>query len=157
MDNPNRYAAILRIRQQTEDTEAQTLTGIRGEIHQAQRQRTELELTRQSTLDQAGASLREQFDAESIRGYYQYERHMAHLRDQKDADIRALRLKEEQQREVLEAATKQRRIAERLHGRRWERYRAYLRQQEQKILDETAIMYAARRVETPEPSAEEGL
>jgi len=68
MRNPNRYAAILRLRQQAENREAQALTAIRGHIQQAQRQRTALELARQSTLDQAGASLRERFDASDIRG-----------------------------------------------------------------------------------------
>ena len=137
------------------DREAQALTAIRGKINQAQQQRTSLELVRQSTLDQAGASLREQFDADAIRGYYQYERHIAHLRDQKDADIRALRNEEADQRAMLEAATRERRVAERLHERRWERYRAYLRQQEQKILDETATMYAARNTDVPDEQGQE--
>lgn len=156
MRNPNRYASILRLRQRAEDREAQALTAIRGHIHQAQRQRTSLELARQSTLEQAGASLREQFDASDIRGYYQYERHVAHLRDQKDAEIRELQQKESAQQALLETATKARRIAEKLHGRRWDRYRAYLRYEEQKIMDETATMYAARATRTPEPPVERG-
>jgi len=156
MRNPNRYAAILRLRQQAENREAQALTAIRGHIQQAQRQRTALELARQSTLDQAGASLRERFDASDIRGYYQYERHVMHLRDQKDADIRKLQQEESAQRTLLETATRERRIAEKLHERRWENYRAYLRYEEQKIMDETATMYVARATRSPESAAEWG-
>jgi flagellar export protein FliJ len=144
MRNPNRYAAILRIRERAEDREAQALAAIRAEIQRAQRQRTALELSRQSTLEQAGASLREHFDASDIRGYYQYERHVVFLRDQKDAEIRQLSVREAAQRAVLETATRERRVAEKLHERRWDAYRQFLRKEEQKFLDETATMYAAR-------------
>jgi len=156
MRDPDRYAAILRIRQQAEDREAQAMTAIRGRIQQTERQRTALELARQTTLDQAGATLRKHFDAGDIRGYYQYERHIAHLRDQKDADIRELQQQEAKQRAVLETATRERRIAEKLHGRRWEHYRAYLVREEQKQMDETATMYAARDSRLQRHPAERG-
>jgi flagellar export protein FliJ len=156
MRDPDRYAAILRIRQQLEDREAQALSLIRGNIEQTRRQRTALELSRQATLDQAGANLREHFDASDIRGYYQYERHVAHLRDQKDAEIRELQQREAEQRARLETATRERRVAEKLHGRRWARYRADLVREEQKILDETATMYAARAARLQDYPAERG-
>lgn len=156
MRNPNRYAAILRIRERAEDREAQALAAIRAEIQRAHRERTSLELARQLTLDQAGISLRDQFDASDIRGYYQYERHVVHLRDQKDAEIRQLEARESAQRAVLEYATRERRVAERLHQRRREAYHQYIRQVEQKILDEIATMYAARPNLNSAPASDEG-
>lgn len=144
MRNPNRYAAILRIRKQAEDRQAQVVSAVRQDILQAQRQRTSLELTRQAALESAGTSLRKQFDAEDIRGYYQYERHLAGLRDEKDAEIRALQRQEAEQLSVLELKTKGRRIAEKLHERRVGAYREFLRKDEQKRVDETATMYATR-------------
>lgn len=156
MPNPNRYASILRIRQQAEDRQAQSLVAIRQELDRAHRQRTSLEQARQSALEQAGATMRGHFDASDIRGYYQFERHIAHLRDEKDSEIQALRQHESEQQALLETATRNRRVAERLHGRRWERYRSYLREEERKILDETATMYAARARRAPGSAPERG-
>ena len=97
--------------------------------------------------------MRAQFDADEVRGYYQYERHVAHLRDRKDAEIRDLRQRETEELGKLEAATRSRRVAEKLHVRRHAAYRAHRRHMEQKILDETATLYAARNAE-PEPETE---
>ena len=144
MLNPNRYAAILRVRKQAEDRQAQAMVAIRNELQQAIRQRTDLELARRSALEHAGSSLQAKFDAGEIRGYYQFERHLAHLRDAKDAQIRELKQREAEQLARLEQVTKERRIAEKLHERRREQYRAHLRKEEQKMLDETGTMYTAR-------------
>lgn len=155
MRDPDRYKAILRIRSQAENREAQAVAAIRGAIQQALRERTGLEVARQSALNEAGATMRAQFDAEEIRGYYQYERHVAHLRDQKDAEIRNLRQREAEALEKLEGATRARRVAEKLHVRRHAEFRAHRRHIEQKILDETATLYAARDT-GPEPVTEPG-
>lgn len=151
MRNPNRYGAILRIREQAEDRQAQVLAGVRGRIQVARRERTALELTRQMALENAGESMRTHFDAADIRRYYQYERHLAGLRDQKDADIRALQQEEQTELGRLEKATQARRIAEKLHERRRAAFRQFVLKQEQKMLDETAGMYAARR--TPDAAS----
>lgn len=144
MRNPNRYATILRLRKQAEDRQAQIVAAVRQEVQRAQRQRTSLELTRRAALEHAGTTLRERFDAEDVRGYYQYERHLAGLRDEKDAEIRDLQRQEADQIAILEQATQGRRVAEKLHERRVEAYRAHLRKEEQRYVDETATMYAAR-------------
>ncbi|MBX3180769.1 MAG: hypothetical protein KF886_25760 [Candidatus Hydrogenedentes bacterium] len=155
MRDPDRYKVILRIRSQAENRQAQAVAAIRGAIQQALRERTGLEVARQSALNEAGATMRAQFDADEVRGYYQYERHVAHLRDRKDAEIRDLRQRETEELGKLEAATRSRRVAEKLHVRRHAAYRAHRRHMEQKILDETATLYAARNAE-PEPETEPG-
>jgi flagellar export protein FliJ len=145
MRNPNRYAALLRLRKQSEELKAQDLAVSRLEVQQAQRQRTSLELTRQSALEHAGQNLMVKFDAAEIRSYYQYERHLATLRDQKDAEIRELQRIESEKLATLEGASQVRRIAEKLHERRRQAYRAQLERDEQKQTDETATMYADRK------------
>ena len=149
MRDPNRYAVILRLRQRAEDRQALAVAAARNALQQATRQRTSLELARQSALEHAGSSMANPFDADEVRSYYQYERHLASLRDQKDAQIRELQRQESEQLAILEQKTRERRIAEKLHERRRESYRMFLRQAEQKNLDETAVMYAARSPRAP--------
>lgn len=156
MRNPNRYAAILRIREQAEDLQSQTVARVRHRIQTARRERTSLELTRQSALEQAGTTLQQHFDASDIRSYYQYERHLAGLRDRKDAEIRELLREEFTEIKLLEKATQARRIAEKLHERRREAFRAFVLKEEQKALDETANKYAARRIQDTASAAARG-
>jgi flagellar export protein FliJ len=156
MRNPNRYAAILRIREQAEDRQAQAVALVRGRILVARRERTSLELTRQSALEQAGSTLQHRFDASDIRSYYQYERHLAALRDQKDAEIRELQREESIEVALLEKATQARRIAEKLHERRRDAFRNFVMKEEQKAMDETASKYAARRIHLSEHAALRG-
>lgn len=156
MRNPNRYAPILRIREQAEDRQAQAVARVRSRIHAARRERTSLELTRQTALEQAGSTLQKHFDASDIRSYYQYERHLAGLRDQKDAEIRALEREESAEVALLEKATQARRIAEKLHERQREAYRDFVLKEEQKAMDETASKYAARRMQSDAPAATRG-
>lgn len=156
MRNPNRYAAILRIREQAEDRQSQTVARVRHRIQTARRERTSLELTRQSALEQAGTTLKQHFDASDIRSYYQYERHLAGLRDQKDAQIREMLREESAEVKLLEKATQARRIAEKLHERRREAFRIFVLKEEQKALDETANKYAARRIQEAGMTATRG-
>jgi len=153
MRNPNRYAAILRIREQAEDRQAQAVALVRNRILAARRERTSLELTRQSALEQAGSTLQRHFDASDIRKFYQYERHLAGLRDRKDAEIRELLREESAEVALLEKATQARRIAEKLHERRRDTYRKFILKEEGKAMDETANKYAARRIQQAGPAA----
>lgn len=156
MRNPNRYAAILRIREQAEDRQAQAVAQVRSRLFAARRERTSLELTRQSALEQAGTTLQQHFDASDIRSYYQYERHLAGLRDRKDAEIRELQREESAEVAILEKATQSRRIAEKLHERRREAFRNFVQKEEQKAMDETASKYAARRIHQTGSAATRG-
>lgn len=156
MRNPNRYAAVLRIREQAEDRQAQTVAQVRHRIQTARRERTSLELTRQSALEQAGTTLQQHFDAGDIRRYYQYERHLAGLRDRKDAEIRVLLQEESVEVKLLEKVSQARQIAEKLHERRRKAYRDFLLKEEQKALDETANKYAARRIQQAGATAKRG-
>lgn len=156
MRNPNRYAAILRIREQAEDLQSQAVARVRNHLQTARRERTSLELTRQSALEQAGTTLQQHFDASDIRSYYQYERHLAGLRDQKDAEIRELLREEAAELRLLEKATQARRIAEKLHERRREAFRIFVLKEDQKAMDETANKYAARRIQEIAAAASRG-
>ncbi len=146
MRHPDRYRVLLRVRKQEEDIKAQALARSRQAVQQSERERTSLELTRQAALEHAGQSLLTEFDAAEVRSYYQYERHLAALRDQKDAEIRSLQADEAEKRSILEASTKARQIAEKLHHRRRDAYQQYLHREAQKQLDETATLYAARDI-----------
>lgn len=157
MRNPNRYATILRLRKRTEDRQAQVVAAVRQEVQRSQRQRTSLELTRRTALESAGASLHDRFDAEEIRGYYQYERHLAGLRDEKDAEIRDLQRQEAEQLAILEQATQGRRVVEKLHERRVKAYHAHQRKEEQRYVDETATMYAARATDAVDRPTNRGI
>ena len=148
MRAPNRYATLLRVRKQREDLKAQELATSRRAVQRSQRERSSLELTRQSALEQAGKTLLEEFDAAQIRRYYQYERHLAILRDQKDAEIRDLQSVASEKREALEEATQARHIAEKLHEGQREAHRVDVNKEAQKQLDETATMYAARNLKS---------
>jgi flagellar export protein FliJ len=156
MRNPNRYAAVLRIREQAEDRQAQVVALVRNRLQIARKERTSLELTRQSALEQAGTTLQQHFDASDIRSYYQYERHLAGLRDRKDAEIRTLLQEESAEVKLLEKVSQARQIAEKLHERRREAYRNFLLKEEQKALDETANKYAARRIQEAVAAARRG-
>ena len=147
MRDPNRYATLLRLRKQKEDMRAQDLAKSHRAIQQSQRERGSLELTRLSALEQAGRGLQEEFEAVHVRRYYQYERHLAILRDQKDAEIQDLQSIASEKRKVLEEATQARHIAEKLHERRRKAYQAHLNYEAQKQLDETASVYAARNIQ----------
>ena len=141
---PVQYDTLLRIRQLQEDLEAQSLAASRREVRRAQQQRAELMEQRHDVLDTAGRRARENPVAGELRAYYQHERRLARLTDEKDAEVAQLGKVAEDKRGELEQAMKQRRIVERLREHRIEAYEAEVRREEQKATDETATTAAAR-------------
>jgi len=139
------YETLLRIRRRQEDLKAQALAVARHEVEVAQAQRRHLAEEQRGILDQAGERSRAYFDASDVRRYYQYERHLARLRDAKDAEIHALRDIEEERRIEVEEAAKRKRIVEKLkerHGVAWLRQ---WRKNEQRLMDEAGTTHAATR------------
>lgn len=144
--NQNAYDTLLRVRQRQEDLRAQALAVARREVIDAQTQRDELAQQQQRMLAEAGERLRARLDASDVRRFYQHERHLARLGDEKDIEIHELETIAEERRQELEAASKRRRIVERLQERKQAAYRKYINKLEQQQTDETAAAYAARNI-----------
>jgi len=101
---------------------------------------------------------RQEFDARDIRQYYVYERYLARLAVEKDANLAQLRSVEETRRNELEDAMKERRIVERLKERLTDAFLEEVTKEEQKTTDETATNHAAlARARARGRAAESGL
>ena len=137
------YATLLRVRKHMEEQKAQVLAATRREIRVAEGERNSITEEQRRALDTAGNLAREVFDPSDVRRYYQYERHLARLVVQKDAEIRGLKRRADKERRDLEEAMKKRRVAEKLEERTAAAYEAYIRKEDQKQADETATNYAA--------------
>jgi flagellar export protein FliJ len=144
--NPKAYDTLVRVRKTQEDLRAQHLATARREVQAATAQRNEIEREQVRMLEEAGARLRDQFDASDVRRFYQHERHLAQLGVEKDIEIRELEAAAEKRRQELEAASKRRRVVERLQERKRAAYIKHVNKLEQQQLDETAAAYAARRI-----------
>ncbi len=140
---PFRYEALLRVRQHEEDFKAQALAAVRRDIGAAKRQRAEIELQQRTMLEQAGRLAREKLDAAAVHGYYQYERHLARLAVEKDAELAELRGLEDTRRGELEDAMRRRRIVERLKERQNKTFWEEVDKEQRKFADEVATNRAA--------------
>lgn len=141
---PVQYDVLLRIRKLQEDLRAQSLAEARREVKTAEALRDSLIEQRHSILETASARARERFDPREVALYYQYERFLSRLRDEKEAEIDQLRGIEEVRRSELEDAMKRRRIIEKLRERKWKAFDVGVLKEEQKLSDETATNAVAR-------------
>ncbi len=140
---PFRYDTLLRVRQRQEEIKATSLGSTRRAIRTAEHQRVEIVREQMTMLEEAGKAAEREFDASDVRRYYQYERHLARLAVEKDADLAQLRKVEQDRRAELEEAMKQRRVVERLKERRQRAFLAELNKEEQAFNDEVATNQAA--------------
>jgi flagellar export protein FliJ len=136
------YDTMLRIRKRQEDLRARALAAAHQEVLRAERELASIEAKQRETLQEAGKRATKHFDARDIRLYYQYERHLARLADEKSAEIIELRAQEQKRRTELEDAMKQRRVMEKLIERKRRTYFQEVRKEEQAFADETAANYA---------------
>ncbi len=153
------FGTLLRIRKRQEELRALAFADARREVRTAERERDELSAWRREMFDEAGTRARAVFDPGDVRLYYRYERHLARLIDDKDAQIVQLSGTAEQRRMELDDAMKRRRIIEKLLERKERQAHEDMRKAEQKSADETASKYAAlarRRDMTPVAYLEEG-
>ncbi|HOH33080.1 MAG TPA: flagellar FliJ family protein [Candidatus Hydrogenedentes bacterium] len=148
---PFRYDTLLRVRQRQEDIKSMALAEMRRAVHFAEQQRAELVEQQLAALTAAGELARRQFDAGEVRRYYAYERHLARLAVEKDAEIRHLRTQERGRRTELETAMKRRKMLERLKERLEQAYDYVMNREERKRLDETAVNRAALADGPPKP------
>jgi flagellar export protein FliJ len=138
-----RYGTLLRVRQHQEDLKSMALAEMRRAVHCAEEQHKEIVGQQLAALSTAAALTVERFDASDIRRYFLYERYLARLAVEKDAELTNLRAQEQERRSELEQAMKNRRILERLKEHRQRAYDYALGQEEQKRLDEVAVNRAA--------------
>jgi flagellar FliJ protein len=138
-----RYETLLRVRQRQEELKAMALGEVRREIQVTEKQREEILNQQRRMLEEAKERAQGDFRADDIRGYYQYERHLARLAVRKDARLVELRALEEERRRDLEEALKARRMVEKLSEREWAAFRAAVGKKEQAALDESATNHAA--------------
>jgi flagellar FliJ protein len=143
MRKPGHYATLLRVRKHEEELRSATLAGTRREIAQAEMDLEAIREQQRRTLETAGIIARERLDAEDIRRYYQFERHLAQLAVEKDAQIQALQARASKEQAALAEATKRRRMTEKLEERVAESYRREMGILEQKQLDQVASNYHA--------------
>lgn len=147
--NPKAYDTLLRVRERQEDLRAQALATARREVLNAQALRDELAREQLRMLSEAGTRLQRDFDAADIRRFYQHERHLAQLGVEKDAEIAELESAAEVRRQELEAASKRRRMVERLQERKRAAYIKHMNKLDQQQTDETATAYAALGLISP--------
>lgn len=142
-DRRKTYNVMFRVRKLEEEACARDMALAHQAAMQGHRLRDSLEETRREALETAAQRLAApEIDASDMRAYYQYERHLARAIDHQDADNRKLDRKLSEERERLHAAAVQRRIIERLNEREAERLLKEAAVQEQKRLDEAAIVRA---------------
>ncbi len=140
---PFRYETLLRIRTRQEELQAQTLALVRRKLQQAKQERENIDAERLRRLQEVGTMTQHTFDAADVRRHYQYERHLAALIDEKDAEIQELVQEEERERRTLEEATKAKRMVEKLKERALLVQAKERRKMDERIIDEVATTYAA--------------
>jgi len=135
-----KYAVLLRVRERQERLKAQSLAAARRDVGRAEAQRDALAEEQERVL---GEAARQRIDAAKVQAFIHYERHIARLAVDKDAEIYSLKSVAETRRRELEDAMKQRKVVERLNERARLAYRDYVLREEQKLLDETGSVQAA--------------
>ena len=137
------FATLVRVRKRQEEQRAERLAAAHRLRRRAQAERDHLEAERRRMFERAGQAAQGRMSAAEVRRYYQYERHLARLADEKDAEIMRLRQTEAERRAELEEAMKKRRMVERLHERRTESVLREVQRQEQRMSDESGTTRAA--------------
>jgi flagellar protein FliJ len=142
---PFRYGTLLRVRQHQEDLRAQALAVVLRERRLAERERTSISERQLTTLQTAALTTGQGFDASETRHYMLFERHLARLSVEKDAEITQLKTMERERRDALEQAMKERRVIERLKEKNQRALADQTNKEMQKFADEVAISHSAMR------------
>lgn len=140
---PAQFDTLLRIRRRQEDLRAAALGAAHRDVRHAEGQRDAIADAQLHILHEAGERAHDVFDPREVRLYYQYERHLQTLSDNKDAEIVSLKKVAEERRVELEEAMKRRRMIEKLIERKMSAYEDEVRKEEQHLADETASNYAS--------------
>ena len=87
---PFRYQTLLRVRKRQEDLKAQSLADVRRRIRAAREQRADIVRLQVDMLTEASQRASRRFDAATVHQYYQYERHLARMAVETDAQLEQL-------------------------------------------------------------------
>lgn len=139
--NQAALAMLLRIRKRQEDIQAQSFARARRSLNHLREERQSIDEEQRRLLGEAAAVIRDAFDPSEARRYYQYERYLARLGDEKDAEIQAQRRSTEAERRLLSETMKQRRMVEILDEHNRAAWDAVHRKREQQQIDEIALSY----------------
>lgn len=154
LKRPSQYDTLLRVRKHEEDIKNQSLVEARNMAKRALQERDGFLEDRRHALARASEVAEQQFDAADVRRYYQYERHLATMVDQRDATIKEWEGIAEERRVELIAAARARQVVEKVRDRKMEAYREMLSKEEQDALDESASNFRYRKSKASEREAE---
>lgn len=140
-----RYDMLLRVRTLQQDIKAQVLGETRRAVQATEQERDDILAMRQQTLEDAAQKAARHIDVRDVYRYYAYERHLARLAVEKDAQLAMLRKQEEAHRLELEEAMKRKKVVERLKDRHDERAQSEQKKSEQRFSDEVANSREARK------------
>ncbi len=151
----NTYKRLTRIRKRQQDWKAQELAAIQRERMTLEERRASIYAAQQNILNNAQDRKKYLIDAWDIQRYYQFERHLARLGDDTDAEIRTLESQEDSCRDALTEAMKLRRMMEQLANHESGRVSRHLLKTEQRLLDEIATVRYGTRRQTEKSSTEQ--
>lgn len=154
LKRPTQYDTLLRVRKHEEDAKIQSLVEARNKAKRALQERDGFLDDRRHALVRAGEAAEHRFGAADVHRYYQYERHLATLVDQRDATRKEWESIAEERRLELIAAARARQVVEKVKARKMEAYREMLQKEEQDALDEIASIFAFRKTKQSEWEAE---
>jgi flagellar export protein FliJ len=137
------FDALLRVRRMQEDLRAREFALAQHEVLRVEREIADINARQLIAMDDAAKVARKQFDAREVRSYYQYERRLSRIADDKSSEAEQLRTVAEERRRELEHAMKRRRVMEKLIEKKTRVYMAELRKMEQDFADETAVNRSA--------------
>lgn len=153
----NTYKRLTRIRKRQQDWKAQELAVIQRERMALEERRASIYTAQQNILNNTQDRLQHFIDAWDVQRYYQYERHLARLGDDTDAEIRKLETQEDKCRNALTEAMKLRRMMEQLANHEFGRVSRHLMKTEQRLLDEIATVRIATRRQNEKSSGKPAL
>jgi len=144
--DPNRYAALLKLRQRKEDMKSGEMAESTRELHNAQIFQNELMVNQRQMLERSHRA-EGILDAEDVRASHQYGRYLADRIVEQDAQIQMLKHKVSITRSELEETMKDRRIVEKIMSNALDIVNQHRQKAEQREHDEVAsIRSALKRV-----------
>lgn len=144
LKRPDRYEALLRLRQREEDARAAALAKAVGAIRNAESRRHSLVERHEDTLQRATEAAKGT-SAARMEQYAQYERHITQLIAHTDLDIEQLHGERQKRQKEFEASHRRRKMIDRLTERITNRWNTHVQREERKVLEESVAMRYANR------------
>lgn len=148
LKKPDRYAALLRVRQREEDVRAAALAKAVGAVRNAESRRRALVERHEDALQRASEATAGT-DAGRMEQFAQYERHITQLIAHTDRDLEQLQGDRQKRQVEFEASHRRRRMIDRLIEQVAARWESHVQREERKAIEESVAMRYARRKEGP--------